>query len=166
MIQRYDLFYPKDYVHGPLVRANDGRYVLYTDYLAKEDEIEALEHTTIQNGIIGVQKEQIAALEAALSEVTEKYNSAMELYDTEKTEHDRTKSDLTDLEAALREKDEQIKRSWGKFDDVMTALTEFQIASAEQIASLTAENKELRRRLHAHGDIQTDEEEKEAKEPR
>jgi len=49
----------------------------------------------------------LADKEAALSEVTEKYNSAMELYDTEKTEHDRTKSDLATLETVLKEKERQ-----------------------------------------------------------
>ena len=92
---------------------------------------------------------------------------------------------LTALEAAMKEKDEQIAAVILQRDEAekgMTTLISINNAlyeqmealeyttiqngiigaQKEQIAILTDKNKELRQRLHAHGDIQTDMEEREA----
>jgi len=68
-------------------------------------------------------------------------------------EHDRTKSDLAALKDQLRIANDQ-----------RVILFRENKEAALKITNLTAENKQLRQRLHAHGDIQTDEEEKEAEE--
>jgi regulator of replication initiation timing len=56
MIERYDLFHPKDTIHGPLVKNNEGRYVLYSDHLAD------------QVAVAKAWGEKLAALEAAVKE--------------------------------------------------------------------------------------------------
>jgi len=71
------------------------------------------------------------------------------------------------LEAALKEKDakwEARNRDAMEYVDQINELRRILADTDEKNANLAAENKELRQRLDAHGDIQTDEEEKEAEE--
>ena len=54
MMQKYDLFHPKDLVHGPLVKDDDGRYYLVTEVDAEiaalKDRIKELEGALEKGG--------------------------------------------------------------------------------------------------------------------